>query len=150
MEVLGNKSEAERLLNEENIGRLAMSSENKPYIVPLCYVYEQGCIYIHSGKKGQKLEFISKNEQVCFQVDRVSGIKGSSSPCKYNINSRSVLLFGRAEEVACSEEKLMALNSLTKAFAGNKPVKSMAQESIDNVTVIKIHVDRMTVRIIGS
>jgi len=33
------------------------------------YVYNEGAIYFHTAKRGKKIDFIEKNDRVCFEVD---------------------------------------------------------------------------------
>jgi len=58
----GDSKEAERILKEENIGRLGVTAGNYPYVVPLCYLYHREAVYFHSNKKGLKLEKYSKKQ----------------------------------------------------------------------------------------
>jgi hypothetical protein len=59
----------EHFLKGHLYGRLGLSADNEPYIVPLAYGYDQRRIYFHSERSGKKLEFINKNDRVCFEVD---------------------------------------------------------------------------------
>jgi hypothetical protein len=64
-----SQDEMEHFLKGHLYGRLGLSFENEPYVVPLAYGYDQGRIYFHSERSGKKLEFINKNDRVCFEVD---------------------------------------------------------------------------------
>ncbi|MGB2855825.1 MAG: pyridoxamine 5'-phosphate oxidase family protein [Dehalococcoidia bacterium] len=63
------KEEIEHLLTKHSHGRLGLCVENEPYIVPVAYKYFEGAIYFHSAKRGKKLDFIKKNNRVCFEID---------------------------------------------------------------------------------
>jgi len=143
----GDTKEAEHILKEENIGRLGTFGGEYPYVVPLCYVFEQGNIYFHSGPGGLKMDSIRNNNRVCFQVDQVSGIRVSEDPCKYNINYKSVVAFGQAEELTGFEEKKRILYLLSNSFAKDKQTGSIKPPNIEQVTVVKISIESMTVKI---
>ena len=64
-----SQDEMERFLREHSYGRLGLCLESEPYIVPVAYGYEQGKVYFHSARQGKKLDFIKKNNRVCFEVD---------------------------------------------------------------------------------
>ena len=64
-----SQDEIERFLRERSYGRLGLCLENEPYIVPIAYGYEQSKIYFHSARQGKKLNFIKRNNRVCFEVD---------------------------------------------------------------------------------
>ncbi len=143
-------AQAVQILREENIGRLAMCAGDYPYVIPLCYVYVRQCIYFHCGPAGKKLEMIRENNRVCFQVDRISKILPSDYPCKYSIDSRSVIAFGRVTEVEDDAEKLEALEALTGAFVRESPVNPISPDQAASVIVLKMNIDGMTVKTTGS
>lgn len=66
-----SQEECEDLLSANRYGRLGLSLDDVPYVVPISYVYSDGKIYLHSGLKGKKLEIARKNPQVCFEVDEL-------------------------------------------------------------------------------
>ena len=68
--------EMERLLKKCSTGRLGLSSQNEPYIVPVSYRYGKGRIFFHSAKQGKKVDFIKNNNRVCFEVDELQGDLG--------------------------------------------------------------------------
>ena len=63
------KEETEHLLTKHSHGRLGLCIGNEPYVVPVAYRYHEGAIYFHSAKRGKKLDFIKKNNRVCFEID---------------------------------------------------------------------------------
>jgi len=82
-----SQDEMERLVKQHYYGRLGLCLENEPYVVPVAYGYEQGKIYFHSARRGKKLDFIRKNDRVCFQVDEWQ--KGWASVICYGTASLS-------------------------------------------------------------
>ena len=63
------RDETEYFLKTNLLGRLSLCSGNEPYIVPISYIYHDSKIYIHMAKGGKKVEFIQRNNRVCFEVD---------------------------------------------------------------------------------
>jgi nitroimidazol reductase NimA-like FMN-containing flavoprotein (pyridoxamine 5'-phosphate oxidase superfamily) len=63
------QAEIDQFLTCARTGRLGISIENEPYIVPVGYVYDQGKIAIHSCTEGKKMEALATNPRVCFEVD---------------------------------------------------------------------------------
>ena len=146
MKYLGDKKEAEQVLKEENVGRLGMFNQDYPYVVPICYAYEQGSIYLHSGIGGQKLYCIERNNRVCFQVDQVLKLRESDSACDYGFNYRSVIALGRAEEIIDDKLKMKALELITHNFTGSKQVKPIDNKDMKGVVVAKISIEDITVK----
>ncbi len=60
-----NPAELERILAAATIGRMAsIGKDGYPYITPVNFVYDQGCIYFHCALKGEKLDNIARNARV--------------------------------------------------------------------------------------
>ena len=90
--------EIERVLESNVIGRIGCSGDNRIYVVPVTYVYENDSVIGHTAE-GLKIELLRKNPACCFQVDEVQ-----------NISSwRSIIAWGRFEELKGEEaEKALA------------------------------------------
>jgi len=67
---------------------LACAHENQPYIVPLYFAYDGDYLYSFSTR-GQKIEWMRSNPNVCVEVDEVA------SPQRWV----SVVVFGQYEEM---------------------------------------------------
>src|SRR5512137_1390161 len=80
-----SKEECSNLLSAARYGRLGLAKDDRPYVVPMSYVFADGRIYLHSRGGGMKMDFASANPRVCFQVDSLD--KGHWS---------SVIAFGPA------------------------------------------------------
>jgi len=61
----------DELLSTSKVGRLGLSLNDNPYVVPVSYWYHEGKIYFHSSE-GKKILYIKENPQVCFEVDELA------------------------------------------------------------------------------
>ena len=136
--------EMEKLLQEANFGRLGLAKGSKPYVVPLCFYYEDRAIYFHCGLEGQKLDYMRDNKQVCFQVDDVKGIVKGVSPCKYNVQYRSVIAFGKVRLVEDSDQKQEYLGKLAQKYIGSCDWPRFSKEQLARVNLAVIEVESMT------
>jgi len=50
------KSAIEAIITKSLVCRLALSDDNSPYIVPLCFGYKDKVLYFHSSQKGKKID----------------------------------------------------------------------------------------------
>jgi len=75
------------LISRARIGRLACSSGDQPYVVPVYYSYADGHAYSFT-MPGQKLDWMRRNPRVCLQVDEAT-----------DSGWRSVVATGRFEEL---------------------------------------------------
>jgi len=77
------RDEMQRLLKKCSSGRLGLAFQNESYIVPVSYRYDQGRILFHSARQGKKVDFIKRNNRVCFQVDEDKRHEGWGSVICY-------------------------------------------------------------------
>lgn len=64
--------ECRELLERLGFGRLACSSNNRPYIVPIYFVYDRERLYCFSTI-GQKIAWMRENPLVCIEADEIRG-----------------------------------------------------------------------------
>lgn len=62
------ENQINNLLSSQVVGRLACSNNDRPYIVPVAYVFDGHYIYGQSNE-GMKLGMLRQNPNVCFEVD---------------------------------------------------------------------------------
>ena len=63
------QKEIEVFLIKHSHGRIGLCVEGGPYVVPIAYKYSGGRIYFRTAKGGKKIDFICKNNRICFEVD---------------------------------------------------------------------------------
>jgi nitroimidazol reductase NimA-like FMN-containing flavoprotein (pyridoxamine 5'-phosphate oxidase superfamily) len=66
-------TECHDFLSRMNYGHLACLANEKPYIVPIHFVFHSGSIYSFS-RTGTKIDCMRSNPNVCLQVEEVQGI----------------------------------------------------------------------------
>jgi uncharacterized protein len=125
--------ESRELLRNQNIGRLGCCSEGMPYVIPVNYFFDGEDIYIHS-MPGRKIQIMRSNAHVCLQVDEIED----------TFNWLSVIAFGLFEEVYDTTERDRILAAMFKRLPHMTPVESKARESMSEVIVFRIRIERIT------
>ena len=138
-----NKNEIEMILQKAKICRVAFSDDNQPYIVPLNFGYENKILYFHSAKEGKKIEWLKKNNKVCFEVDIDHIIHNTNIPCGWYSTYRSVIGHGNAFIVEDINEKRKALDILVKQYSPNTNY-NFTNKNVNNVCVFRIEIQEMT------
>jgi len=98
--------EMEDTLRRAEVGRLALSSDGDPYIVPLNYLYQDVKIVFHCAWKGKKLDFIAENQRCCFEVDEFMGEVSYHYDALCHLDYDSVLAYGKARIESNEEDKM--------------------------------------------
>jgi nitroimidazol reductase NimA-like FMN-containing flavoprotein (pyridoxamine 5'-phosphate oxidase superfamily) len=99
--------EIDQFLFCARVGRIAITLEDGPYIVPVGYGYENGKIFFHSCFSGLKMEGLKNNPNVCFQVD-----ESLSDTSMY----KSVIIKGTAKVIDDEEEMIPYLQALINKY----------------------------------
>lgn len=104
--------EMEAVLKRAEVGRIALSDGERPYVIPLNFYYEAGVIAFHCAWKGKKLDILAKNPNCCFEVDEFRGEVSYHYDSLCHLDYDSVLAFGRARIENEEEAKLQFFQQL--------------------------------------
>jgi nitroimidazol reductase NimA-like FMN-containing flavoprotein (pyridoxamine 5'-phosphate oxidase superfamily) len=138
----------EEIIRSAQVCRLAMSVDDQPYVVPLCFGYSDGCLYFHCAREGMKLDMVRKNERVCFECDVDHDLVMSESPCEWGMKGRSVVGFGRASLIEAPEAKREALDVIMEHYRAKGPF-SYKEKGFEKALIIKVEIDKMTGKKMG-
>ena len=136
------------ILKKVEYGSLALCKENRPYCVPINYVYQDGAFYFHGAKKGKKMEFIEANAFASLSVVEPFSLIPSYFSSSENLACpathffRSVTIDGEIEIVSDYNEKVTALQALMEKLQPEGKHKHLSDEAyknmIDATTVFKL------------
>lgn len=107
---LTSRVELDEILQQGKFVTLALCRGNEPYIVTLSYGYDPGrqVLYVHTAKKGLKLDFIKSNPAVCATVIEDGGYVPDECSHVY----RSVVFWGTIQVVDDPDEKQAGMQVL--------------------------------------
>lgn len=156
MQLLGrleikSKEKIKEFLDKEHVGRIATIDQNGyPQIIPMNFVFLNDAIYMHSHTKGEKLENVTRNDKVGFEVDRELEFLPSYFEDPKNASLAdtlyiSVVIKGKGKIVDDRQEKTNALNGLMKKYQpeGRYEPISSGMHVLDEVAIIKVMPDSM-------
>lgn len=143
-----------RILASTNIGRMAtVDAEGYPYITPLNFVFHEGCVYFHCAPNGEKLDNLTRNPRVCFEVSiplayLEVAFNAEKNPCRTHQLYHSVIIRGMGRVVPDGELKTTVLNALLAKHEGNRDFPPVALNSLDNKAccVVEIRPEKMTAK----
>lgn len=151
MQLLGrleikSKEKIIEFLNSQETGRIcSIDKDGYPQIIPMNFAYAKDAIYMHSHIRGEKLENISRNSKVGFEVDKSLEFLPSyfSSPTDASQADTlyvSVVIKGHGTLVTDRDEKIFALNSLMEKYQPEGRYERITHDMhvIDEVAIIKV------------
>ena len=120
--MITDEQEMRRILDSAKVLRLGLAVDGEPYIYPMNYGYtmENGGLklYLHSAVKGNKLELLRQNPEVCFQLDCDNIPFEGKVACQYGLAYCAVSGRGRAVLVEDVDAKQEAMSILMKTQTG--------------------------------
>lgn len=144
----------EATLNQAEVGRLALSQDGQPYIVPLNFLYQDGQIAFHCALTGKKLDIIAQNPRCCLEVDEFQGEVSYHYDALCHLDYDSVLAVGTArieDEPAAKLRFFAGLHAKYKEIY-RKPVAEggltfdTSYPRFDTTCCVVIDVDELTGR----
>ena len=106
------------VLNNEKRGVLSvLGDDGYPYGLPINYWYdeESGYLYFHSGKKGHKIDAISRDPKASFCVYD----NGYRKEGEWALNVRSVIVFGKLYPVEDLDRAMEICRRLSLKFTSD-------------------------------
>ena len=96
-----SSEEIEALLQQQSVGRIGCQADDRIYVVPISYAYDDSYIYGHA-LEGMKIFAMRRHPQVCFEVDNLKNLA----------NWQSVICWGEYEELIDDKDRHDALKKL--------------------------------------
>jgi nitroimidazol reductase NimA-like FMN-containing flavoprotein (pyridoxamine 5'-phosphate oxidase superfamily) len=132
----------ESIIRRSRVCRLAMSEDNRPYVVPLCFGYRDRTLYFHCAREGRKTDILRRNNRVCVEFDIDQELVTAAEACKFDMKFRSVIGFGKAFLVEDPEERRKGLEAIMAQYAGKS--FSYPDEIVGKTLVIRVEVESLT------
>ncbi|MCW4052678.1 MAG: pyridoxamine 5'-phosphate oxidase family protein [Candidatus Bathyarchaeota archaeon] len=111
------KSEIEKLLQEQMLCRIAFKGDKYPYMAPFQYVLMDGSLYFHFTDYGKKMRLLEKDKRVCVEIE-----KYRPDLSEYNF----VAFRGELEVVRDPQERAKAIKRLAKEGKQNLSTNFLA------------------------
>lgn len=131
------------ILNEAVICRIAMCKDNVPYVVPMNFAYRDNALYLHAAQKGKKMDILSENPCVCFEMEYKTEVTPAPTSCGWSMKYYSIIGRGTASFVTAGEDKTRALNLLMEKYPGENDL-CYEDAILNKVAIIRIDISEMT------
>jgi nitroimidazol reductase NimA-like FMN-containing flavoprotein (pyridoxamine 5'-phosphate oxidase superfamily) len=134
--------EIDDILKRARICNLGLNDNGVPYVVPVNYGYDAGCLYIHSAKEGRKIDILRRDEKVAFDIYTDEKLLEAEKSCGWGMKYRCVMGQGRASLLTAATEKEKALGIIMRQHGSSLADFDPAQ--VEKVVVIKVEIVSMT------
>lgn len=131
------------ILAEAPCCRIAMVDGDRPYVIPVSFVVDDGGLYVHSADHGRKLRVLRRNPHVCFEVDAGVEVAPARTACDVGMRFRSVVGFGTVTFIDDPAEKARVLRLFIRKYTP-KLGPEMPDHEIAKTVVWRVAIGRMT------
>ena len=135
--------ELQSIIQSAQVCRLALADHDTPYIVPMYFGMKGNTLYFHCAQKGRKLDIITRNPVVCFEIEGDLSIVNTGKPCNWSTRYASVIGYGTASLVTDPQQKKDALAVIVAHYAPDI-VYEFQIKKVDEVAVLKVEITSMT------
>jgi len=145
-----DQKEIDEIIKKCEVCYVSMVDENNlPYVLPFNFGYDDGVIFLHSSKKGLKIDILKKNPSVCiaFSTDHQLRYQSEQMACSYSMKYRSVLAFGKVEFIEDPDQKIEFLNNVMSHYTDREFTYSAP--SLREVCTYKVKVEKFTAKLYG-
>lgn len=135
------------IINESKFCRLALSEDDRPYIVPVSFGYDGNALYFHGALEGKKIDILRKNSNVCFEFDSDGEPIPSDESCSWSVRYKSVIGNGKARLLEDADSKLRALDIIMRHYSEES--FEYPEEKIKKTAIIRVDIETVTGKMSG-
>jgi len=149
----GVPDETSAILGEGSVAHVGFSDGLGPVVIPLLYGFSPerpDRIVLHGSRASRLQNLLAEGVPVCVTVTLLDGLVYSRSAKFHSANYRSVVCFGRANEIADPAAKESALAEMTaRYFPGRTSGSDYSPPSrgdLDEITVVEVLIEESSAK----
>jgi len=140
------------ILDAARLCHLGAVVNDVPVAMPTLHAREDSVLYVHGSQSNAAMKSVLAMEKCSLSVTVYEGIRAARSGFESSISYRSVVAFGRAEEVTDLEEKRRILDLMVDAVLPGRAseVRPMTERELNLTLVIKLPIDEASAKVSGG
>ena len=138
-----------KILDDSFVCHIGFSINGQPFVIPTCYGRKNDEIFFHGAKTSRMLGHIKTSSEICVTITLLDGIVLARSAFHHSINYRSVVLFGKANELTNPKEKIKALKIITEhiIFGRWNDVRKPNEKELNATSVFSLKIDEASAKV---
>ncbi len=137
------------IITKSNIIRIAINDGEYPYIIPFNYGYYENSFFIHSAKKGKKIDLLKINNKVGFEIDFLNQIITHEISCEWTTKYQSIIGSGTIEIQDSLDDIISGLDIIMKHH-GKEGENRYNEANLKNIVILKLSPISMTAKQSGE
>jgi hypothetical protein len=121
---------------------------NAPYVTPTMQWREGNRVFWHGSSASRMLRAVDKHD-VCLTVSLLDGLVMARSAYNFNLNFRSVMIFGRAQKVEDTAEKQKHLETfVNRVIPGHwDRLRPVTEKELKATTLMSMEIDEASAKV---
>lgn len=126
-----------------------VGSDGDPRVIPTIHTRIGDTLYVHGSNASTTLRAIKQGLPVAIAVTLVDGIRFARSMFEHSMNYRTVIVYGRAEEVTDREELTKVFDAITDHVAPGRSADARppTEEELRQTTFVKVSLDEASAKV---
>ena len=142
------RTTVEAILDEGLICHVAFVADGKPHLLPTAYARDGRWLYLHGARSNRMLRAIIGGE-TCISVTLLDGLVLARSVMHHSMNYRSVVIFGKGEEVTEPARKLHALRCVVEHIIPGRwaDARQPSDQEFAATLVVRVPLDECSAKV---
>ncbi len=137
------------ILDEALLCHAGFVVEGRPVVIPTIHTRIDDHLYFHGSPASGLLRTLRGGVDACVTVTILDGLVLARSAFHHSMNYRSVVVFGKAEEVSDGEEKLRVLAALVEHVCRGRSGDARApnEKELKQTLVLRLPIEEASAKI---
>jgi nitroimidazol reductase NimA-like FMN-containing flavoprotein (pyridoxamine 5'-phosphate oxidase superfamily) len=126
-----------------------VAADGDPRIIPTIHARIGDTLYVHGSAASSTLRAIKQGLSVAIAVTLVDGIRFARSMFEHSMNYRTVIVYGRAEEVSDLRELAVVFDTITDHVAPGRSADARRpnDDELRQTTFVKLTLDECSAKV---
>ena len=137
------------ILDEALICHVGFVVEGRPVVIPTIHARVGDHLYFHGSPAAGLLRNLREGADACITVTLVDGLVLARSGFHSSMNYRSVVVFGKAQEVSDPDEKVRVLDALVEHVCRGRTadLRPHSEKELKQTLVLRVPIDEASAKI---
>ena len=143
-----DRETAHAILDEALVAHLGFEQEGRPFVLPTTHWRDGDRVYWHAAASGRMSRGLVGRE-VCLTAVLLDGLVLGRAALHHSVNFRSLMLFGRPEEVTDPAEKRCQLERLIERVAPGRwgSLRPMKDNEVKATGILSMPIDEGSAKV---
>jgi nitroimidazol reductase NimA-like FMN-containing flavoprotein (pyridoxamine 5'-phosphate oxidase superfamily) len=144
-----DRTTIDAILDEALICHVGFAHDGQPFVIPTIHARDGNTLYLHGSPGSRMLRNLKEGIDVCVTATLLDGLVLARSVYHHSMNYRSVVVLGRAREIADHAEKLHAMECVVEHVVRGRwhEARRPSEVELKGTTILAVSLDEASAKI---